>query len=221
MLSSWWRKLVRSVQAKGTAFRLADARQRHLFKPVCEQVEDRVVPTALSIPINLVGSRGGIVTVPINVDVLNDASTGNSGLSGADFVLFYNSNVLSVSAPDVHLGTALSGSPGWTILTNSPSAGELIIGLSTSGGVAGTAGGSIVTVNFHVSNTAPLGSTTPIDLAADANGSPPSTQIAGESGTEYTLNPAPVDGPDSQDGLISISGTTSPPVAANDSLQHH
>ena len=74
-----------------------------------EQLEDRLVPTQISIPTNLTGSPGGVVTVPINVDTLADL-VGHMGLSGADFVVNYDPNVFGVSAvADVKLGTIFTG----------------------------------------------------------------------------------------------------------------
>ena len=187
------------------------------YHPRIEQLEDRLVPTTLSIPTNLVVSRGGSVQVPINVDVLSDLNPDpnvgqQTGLSGGSFVLWYNPSVLSLNpSTDVGLGTlgnpSISGdgfspaSPnGWSIVSpNSPNPGELAFGIVNGNGtlVSGTGGGSLAVINFHVLPGAPLGATM-IDLAQDIGGpgSQPSTFISDDlDGTgasfNYLLKPNP------------------------------
>ncbi len=86
----------------------------------------RLVPTQISIPTNLSGLPGGVVTVPINVDTLADL-TGHMGLSGADFVVNYDPNVFGVSPiNDVKLGTIFTGgslAPGSGYTPSTPTAG--------------------------------------------------------------------------------------------------
>jgi Bacterial Ig domain len=192
-------------------------RQRSSFQPHFEQFEDRLVPTTLSIPTNLVAGRGAIVLVPVNVDILLDNSNPTlapqQGLSGGDFVVHYDPSVLALDpATDIHLGTL--GNPlvlgdgysaanpnGWSIqAAHSPSPGTVIFGLVDSSAelVTGTGGGSLAVMNFHVLANAPLGGSM-VDLAADTvAGNPPTTNIGdatdSKGGTQpYTLNPAPRD----------------------------
>ncbi len=184
MISSWWRNLRKWLggdrqavgrRGKGRAGRHSKCR------PMLEEFEDRIVPTALSMPTNLTASRGSIVSVPIDVDTLNGPANANSGLSGGDFVVFYDTSAFSVSASDFSLGTistngstaAGSGySPstpnGWTIDSNLQTSGEIFIGLSNSasGIITSTGSGSLVIINFHVKNGAALGASH-INLAAD------------------------------------------------------
>src|SRR5438270_634226 len=100
-----------------------------------EQLEPRTMLSSnpvLSIPTTLVGSRNGIVAVPINVNQLTDNLSGflsdgiggtpatplqatlaslryinatRIGLSSADFAVDFDPNVFTVSRSDVHLGT--------------------------------------------------------------------------------------------------------------------
>ena len=87
--------------------------------------------------------------------------------------------------------------------------------------LATDAAGSLVIINFHIKNTAP-GGPTPIDLAADKSGATPLTHISDQAGIDYTLTPAPQDGPgtagnpDTTDGLVTINFTNHPPVAVSD-----
>ena len=76
-----------------------------MFRPALEQFEDRVVPTTIAMPTNLSASRGAIVSVPINVDTLNDQANSNFGLSAGNFVVFFNASVFTVSPADISLGT--------------------------------------------------------------------------------------------------------------------
>ena len=154
---------------------------------------------ALSIPTNLVGEQGGTVTVPIDLASLNDGS-GHIGLSGGDFVLFYNPAAFAVSNADVNLGTVPSASTGWSVSSNTATPGYLNIVLNPGTTITSAAGGSLVTVNFHILGNAPLGASQ-IDLAADATDGPDGpgtvTYVAGEQGNSaanhYILSPAPVD----------------------------
>src|SRR5580692_8037742 len=104
MVAKWLRGLVKLSPRQGRPSR-KHGRSGFLFRPKCEQLEDRLVPTMLSIPTTLSALQGSVVTVPINVDSLNDPAHGNAGLSGGDFVIFYNPAVFSVSTTDVSLGT--------------------------------------------------------------------------------------------------------------------
>ena len=111
-----------------------------------------VNPILLSIPSNLSGGRGSIVTVPIIAADLLDAANGNSGLSAGTFVVVYNPNLFTVSAGDVQLGSLPSPSTGWNVTTNTPTPGLLIIALQNNGAgvITTTGGGSLVTMNFHI-----------------------------------------------------------------------
>jgi len=198
-----------------------------------------------------------VVTVPIEVNALEDPAggLGQQGLSGGTFVLFYDPSRFSVSASvgtniDVQLGTlgtdqapgdgySAATPNGWqaTVLASSP--GYLAVTVNPSGGapeLLGTGGGTLVTVNFHVLQNAPLGSSV-IDLAADTagSGSQPATFISDAvdffgGGSPYNLIPAPLDntqlspsysyaGPDPVDGIINITGTNLPPVANPDNYK--
>ena len=179
-----------------------------------EQFKDRLVPTALTIPTNLSGAAGTIIQVPIDVDTLSEAASGNEGLGVGEMVVFYDPQVFTVASTDVLLGTIATGgstainegySPttpnGWTTSNSTVSAGYLDIVLTNdgSGYVTDSGSGSLVVINFHINPTAPLGATN-IDLAADSYqagpmGSAGFTGISDylNSFNPYTLNPAPQD----------------------------
>src|SRR5262245_55926343 len=74
VLPSWWRRFVNLVNDKQVPSRRGRKQRRRSgfhYQPRVEQFEDRIVPTTLSIPTNLVATQGGVIQVPINVDTLN------------------------------------------------------------------------------------------------------------------------------------------------------
>ena len=233
MFPSWWRHLVKLVSPRREPKRWHRRTAPSLFRrPALEPLEDRIVPTQLSIPTNLVGEQGGIVTVPINVDTLNDGD-GHKGLSGGQLVVFYNPAVFSVSGSDVGLGSLLSPG-GWNILTDTVTPGYLLIDLDVGNLITSTGGGTLVTVNFHVFNNAPLGPSL-IDLAANAgsgpDGSGASTYLIAENanvyGDAYVLTPSPIDnvtslspftyvGTDPDDSTVAVV-----PPAVNTAVSTH
>ena len=165
---------------------------RHIYRPVLEQFEDRIVPTGLSIPTNLTAMQGKVVMVPIVVDTLNDKANGNIGLGSGEFDLFYNPSVFSVSSADIGIGTISSPNLNDTAGTAlgdgySPTA---IQALTFSSGVTG---GSF-TLNFNGATTAPITySPVPATLAAniqtalDATIGPGDTLVNAPSATNATI----------------------------------
>jgi hypothetical protein len=165
----------------------------------------------LSIPSGI-AVRGGTVSVPININQLFDPTNNlqQSGLSGATFVVFYNTSVFQQLAPaDVNLGVlpddpSYSTANGWQLSYVPPPAGlpqgvaDIFISPPGTGSLTTTGGGSLVVLNFHVLANAPLGNSS-IDLAADQNGpnSTPATFVSDsfdtqqQGGLRYDLQPDP------------------------------
>ena len=115
MFPTWWRNLVKFANDNGKTFRHGrrnNLKARRSWRPLLELLEDRLVPTTLSIPTTLSSTRGAIVTVPIQVDTLLHTGGKNGlyeGLSGDSFVIYYNQAVFTVSPSDVTLGTLATG----------------------------------------------------------------------------------------------------------------
>ena len=196
------------------------------------------VPVTLSITTAaLSGGRGSVVSVPVVVNSLKDPVHSNQGLSAASIVILYNPSQLSVSSTDVGLGTVPSSVPllqpgnksPWDLTVTQTQPGYLDITLASHDGVhfyTGTSGGSIVTVNFHISGSALLG-TTQIDLAQTTFGGAPATGLTDQNFTDYKLLPLPLNntalnpyeysGSDPTDGTLTVTGVNPPPVANNDS----
>lgn len=243
MLPAWLRSIIKRVnngQSGGREPRKAGG-SRHCFRPRCEQLEDRVVPTQIYLSTGLVGTRGSIVQVAVNVNSLDDAGNGNLGMSAAQAVIYYDQTVFTVANSSVTLGTiATNGfstqgegySPenpnSWGLNVNTNQAGQIAFGLSTSSTITDSGSGSLVLINFQVKSNAPLGVTN-LNLGPDFFGSTYSS-IYDENFNRYTLNPPPQDNvtslspytyigtssTDQDDSTITILGTTPPPVASND-----
>ncbi len=158
----------------------------------------------VSIPTDLSAGLGGIVTVPVNID---DPVPGtNAGMTEATLALKYDPSVLSVSAADVSLGTVPASGTGWTLqVAVNQATGELGITLFSSTPITDPAGGSLVTINFHVNGTAVPGATA-INLVSAVNPSGfnvLSTMVADTQGA-FTLSSAPVGGVNSANGIVTI-----------------
>ena len=221
MFPAWWRHLFTLACGKG---KLAHPRRARISKPLAsrrpaiEQLEDRLVPTTVSVPVyslNAVGptdgqgQQGGFVYVPITVDTLQDNGQGLNqiGLGNSSFVFYYNPKVFKpLTQANVTVGSLPDDptfkSPGWAgnlVSVSGTPAGYGNVTLTTSGAnLTSTGGGNLVILNFQVLANAPLG-TAYIDLAADTGGNltPPITSLGdgSDSGgmpfTPYTLAPNP------------------------------
>ena len=168
----------------------------------------------LSLPTNLSVTAGGTVLVPVNID--DPRPAGSSGMTEAELALTYDPSVFSVSAADVQLGTVPAAGSGWTLTTEiNPLTGQIAITLDSLTPISSAVGGSLVDIDFHVKPGASAGAT-PIGLVADVN---PTGQGAVwtrlfDTQQQFTLSPAPTNGPGGIAGVIAIGGTTAVPQAA-------
>jgi hypothetical protein len=182
MIPSWLRNLARTATGKVSGRgRRRGQRPRPSWRPVFEQFEDRLVPTQMSIPTNLSAVQGAVVSVPINVDTLNDgAFFGNTGLGGGDFMVYYNPSVFSVSSSDVGLGTISTPSrsdPSGT--ANGDGYSPTTIQTITFGG--NTSGGTFALLFNGVSTAAITYSTIPATLQANIQAALDTTIGAGDT----------------------------------------
>jgi hypothetical protein len=146
----------------------------------------------VDIPKDLTAVAGSVVTVPVNI--LDDAS----GVVTAGMIVRYNSRLLSTTSaqitpgdlwPDAYIRVAVNdeiGAVAITLVRNDP--------------IADGATGSLVEIEFDVSETATAGSTTPIDL---------DTAVLNDGTTH--LEEVPKGGPDTTDGLITMVNPPAPP----------
>jgi fibronectin type 3 domain-containing protein len=165
-----------------------------------------VSPTApfLSLPASGFSAAVGttLLNYPISINQLSDAAaTRHVGLTSAVLVLTYPTGVFGfptganltnyVSLGSIPLADSAGagGANDWNLTATSPADGKLVINLSAKAGDAITAdlgGGSLVTIDFPILSSAPLGPV-PLTLINNSGGH---TQIVGSNGT-YVLSPAP------------------------------
>ena len=173
-------------------------------------------------------ARHRIVRIPVNVDQLSDVVHSNTGLSGGEFVVYYNPAAFTVAS--VGKGSVPNSGIGWSVSANTTTAGLINIGISNSGtNIISTNGGSLVLINFQVKSNAPSGQTM-IDLGKDTIGTPgntPVTDLVDQNFKNYTLATPPADntslnpsyaysGSDPVDGSVTITTTNLPPTAVGD-----
>ena len=104
--------------------------------------------------------------MPVNID--DPRPAGSTGMTQAQLAVTYDPAVLSVSAADVRLGTVPAAGSGWTLQAVVDQAtGQIGITLFSATPITSSAGGSLVTITFHVRPGA--AGTTPINLAASVN----------------------------------------------------
>ena len=181
-------------------------RRRDRVEPLCGEPDPPVYPHAadtgltysspgpdptVSIPTNLQVTAGGTVVVPVNID--DPRPAGSSGMTQAELALTYDPSVFSVTAADVQLGTVPAAGSGWTLTSEiNPVTGEIAILLESLTPISSAAGGSLVSIDFHVRPGASAGAT-PINLVAAVNptGNDAVWTRVFDSQQEFTLSPAP------------------------------
>src|SRR5262245_19418054 len=166
MFLTWWRALSKKLGSK---------RSRRWTRPRtrlwAEPLEDRTLLATsafFSMPTNLSGNQGTVVTVPLSIGHLFDSLTPvpDQGLAGADVVLTYDPTAFSVSNADISPGALLTNPPpagSWTFTPNTATPGEIDISLFTSSPAAditSTVGGVLANINFHIKGSAPTGNST-------------------------------------------------------------
>lgn len=162
----------------------------------------------LSIPTNLSLDSSGTAHVPVNID--DPRPVGSAGLASATLAIKYDPTVFTVSASDIHLGAVPSASGGWSVQSMVDQAtgqiGVMLFGVTP---ITSTAGGSLVTIDFHRTNRDVQAAASLINLAAQAQ--IPSygtleTELDGVEG-RYILGPAPTDASNdpSVDGSVLLA----------------
>jgi hypothetical protein len=198
--------------------------------PIANNVDPSLtIPTGLHV-------AGGVLTVPVNID--DPHPEGSTGLIEAHLALTYDPHAFTLSAADIHLGSVLSAAGGWNLVpTINPVTGEIAIALSSTTPVHRSAGGSLVTIDFHAITGEPgaLATGAAANPVANAPGSSIAlvasvnptgqqvvfTELEDAQGT-FTLTPAPTNpilvGPAPSIGVPSgLSGPTETVAAATTS----
>jgi hypothetical protein len=166
---------------------------------------------SVSIPAALSVGANGTVRVPVNIDDAHP--TGSTGLVEGHVALTYDPRQFTVSAADVHLGSLLAASSGWSFVpTIDPATGQIAIAFSSDTPIISTAGGSLLTIDFHpvggIANPSPIA----LVPSASPNGQYVTTELEDAQGT-FTLTPSPATGTFvGNAGIVEMSATA--PVAS-------
>jgi Cohesin domain len=112
----------------------------------------------LSVPTDLMGTAGGTVVVPVNIDTAHPL--GSEGMMDAMLALSYDPQVFEVSASDVELGTVPEGGSGWQLKAEvNAQTGQIGVEIYSNTPIQSVQGGSLVTISMHVRETATAGAT--------------------------------------------------------------
>ncbi|MFG0263763.1 MAG: cohesin domain-containing protein [Rhodopirellula sp. JB055] len=152
-----------------------------------ESLEGRRLLAAVNIPDDLTSAPDAIVSVPVNIDSA-------TGVRAAEIRLSYDTSVLDLDADDIDFGSVW-GTDGDTQVTANvdDAAGTVVIFVSASSALTDVSG-SLVELPFSVASDAVVDSTSVLDL----------TEVSLNEG-QITVDPSPVSGTDSTDGLITIT----------------
>jgi len=154
-----------------------------------EQLEQRQLLAAVSIPTNLTGQAAEQVSTPVAIDTA-------LGIRGASIHVKYDPSVLTLTQESVTAGTAWSSASDTQITSNvDQSTGTVVVFLSSSTDLPSTSG-SLVNFRFSIRNAVSVGTISTIDLV----------EVRLNEGA-IPVNPAPILGVDSTDGSITVTGT--------------
>jgi hypothetical protein len=152
-----------------------------------QSLEGRRLLAAVNIPDDLTSAPDAIVSVPVNIDSA-------TGVRAAEIRLNYDTSVLDLDADDIDFGSIWGTGSDTQVTANvDDAAGTVVIFVSASSALTDVSG-SLVELPFSVANDAVVDSTTVLDL----------TQVTLNEG-QISVDPAPVSGSDSTDGLITIT----------------
>lgn len=151
-----------------------------------QSLEGRRLLAAVQIPDDLTAAPAEVVSVPVNIDT-------SAGIRGAEIRLSYDTTMLDLDDDDIELGSVWGSASDTQITANvDDAAGTVVIFVSSSSELADLSG-SLVELPFSVDGDAVVNSTFVFDL----------TQVRLNEG-QIAVDPAPVSGDDSTDGLLTI-----------------
>ncbi|WP_047817447.1 cohesin domain-containing protein [Rhodopirellula islandica] len=152
-----------------------------------QSLEGRRLLAAVNVPDDLTSAPDAIVSVPVNIDSA-------TGVRAAEIRLSYDTSVLDLDADDIDFGSVWGTGNDTQVTANvDDAAGTVVIFVSASSELTDVSG-SLVELPFSVASDAVLDSTTVLDL----------TLVTLNEG-QISVDPAPVSGSDSTDGLITIT----------------
>lgn len=166
---------------------LTNMKQKKSRRLGLESLESRRLLAAVDIPDDLTGDVSAQVAVPVNVD-------NAAGIRGVEIRLSYDTDLLDLTSAAVTAGSVFSASQDTQVTANvDDAAGTVVIFVSASTGLSSTSG-SLVLMSFTIANDAVAGNTAVFDLV----------EVVLNEG-QITVDPAPVAGADSTDGLLTVT----------------
>lgn len=151
-----------------------------------ENLELRRLLAAVNIPDDLSGQVGADVATPVNID-------NAAGVRGAEIRIAYDPDVFTLNEDDIVAGTSWEGSSDTQVVASvNAEAGIVVIFISSSTELPSGAG-SLAVLGFRIRDSVAPDTQSVIDLV----------EVRLNEGT-ITVNPAPVAGVDSTDGLVAV-----------------
>ncbi|EMI56389.1 cohesin domain-containing protein [Rhodopirellula sallentina] len=153
-----------------------------------QSFEERRLLAAVDIPDDLSAAPSAIVSAPVNIDTA-------AGVRAAEIRLSYDTSVLDIDPDAISLGSVWGTNTDAQITANvDDAAGTIVIFVSASSELTGISG-SLVELPFEVADDASVDSTTVLDLS-----------LVTLNEGQIAVDPTPVAGTDSTDGLLTITG---------------
>ncbi|OYP39075.1 cohesin domain-containing protein [Rhodopirellula sp. MGV] len=156
-------------------------------RPRFQTLTARRLLAAVEIPDDLTAAPAAVVSVPVNID---DAA----GVRGAEIRLEFDPELLSLDASDVTAGSVWDGASDAQVTVNIDDATGMVVIFVSASAALSTGSGSLVELEFTVSDTATVGETSDLDLI---------TAVLNEG--QVNVSPAPVAGSDQTDGVLTIT----------------
>jgi len=151
-----------------------------------ENLELRRLLAAVNIPDDLTGQVGAEVSTPVNIDTA-------AGVRGAEIRIAYDPDVFTLNEDDIVAGTSWEVSDLTQVVASvNAAAGTVVIFISSSTELS-SGPGSLAILGFRIRDAVAADTQSVIDLV----------EVRLNEGT-ITVNPAPVAGADSTDGLIAV-----------------
>ncbi len=153
-----------------------------------EALENRRVLSAVNVPVDLTGEPSEQVVVPVQIDDAED-------VRGVQISINYDTTVLDADNASVTAGSVWTAGSAEVVANVDDAAGTIVVWVFAAEGLD-SGSGSLLEIEFTISNDAFVGNSTAVDLA----------EVVINEG-EIEVDPEPQPGTDSTDGLITFVGT--------------
>ena len=140
----------------------------------------------------LTAAPGDTITVPITI-------TDATGVAGADIVVTYDKNVLTVEGDEIKTTTLSSG---MNLISNTDTPGEIVLSMASTKGIT-SGSGTLIDIVFTVSPDAEVDTETPLTCQeAEVYDELGQTILIGTQNGKITIGPACIKGDVNGDGKI-------------------